>query len=67
MQYLCLLVRSFAQWHHYSDRFKNLIALDEIHKQILIFSVADGSNQRYDTVQDALKQYQLHKEIRESL
>ncbi|CAF3857561.1 unnamed protein product [Rotaria sp. Silwood1] len=67
MQYLRLLIRGFAQWHHYSDRFKNLIALDETHKQILIFSIADGLNQRYDALQDALLQYQSHKVIHESL
>ncbi|CAF3392141.1 unnamed protein product, partial [Rotaria sp. Silwood2] len=67
MQYLRLLVRGFAQWHHYSDRFKNLFAVDETHKQILIFSIADGQNQRYDALQDALIQYQSHKVIRESL
>ncbi|CAF4228933.1 unnamed protein product, partial [Rotaria sp. Silwood2] len=61
MQFLRLLVRGYAQWHHYSDRYKNRIALDETHKQILICSVADGQNQRYDAVQDALQQYRSHK------
>ncbi|CAF2917527.1 unnamed protein product [Rotaria sp. Silwood2] len=67
MQFLRLLVRGYAQWHHYSDRYKNRIALDETHKQILICSVADGQNQRYDAVQDALQQYRSHKVIHESL
>ncbi|CAF3392132.1 unnamed protein product [Rotaria sp. Silwood2] len=67
MQYLRLLICSFAQWHHYSDRFKNPISLDETHKQILIFSIADGLNQRYDALHDALLQYQSHKIIHESL
>ncbi|CAF4933148.1 unnamed protein product, partial [Rotaria sp. Silwood1] len=67
MERLRMLVRGYAHWHHHSDRYKNLIALDETHKQILIFSVADGQNQRYNALQDALKQYESHTMINEAL
>jgi hypothetical protein len=57
---LRILARGCGQWHHNADRYKTLIALDENYRQLFLFSVADGKNQRYKTLQDALQQYELY-------